>query len=214
MPGAFERYVEAVGGRRRVELVRFSGTGGVRQPVLGGAGFWLPVVWEGYVVPGREFVWLAQVRPLGLPLMKAGDEFKDGQGRMRVGRRFFHGDGYDRAEYTVLWCWTLLLAPHEVQARTDVVVEAAGDDAARVAFPFRSETWECTLRFEPEGGLLRTIETHRFDPKSGDPRRWSAEVERWRASGGTPVPAAVLTRWEGEPAVRIEIDRVMTESAG
>jgi len=214
VPGAFERYVEAVGGRRRVELVRFAGTGGVRQPVLGGAGFWLPVVWEGYVVPGREFVWLAQVRPLGLPLMKAGDEFKDGQGRMRVGRRFFDGDGYDRAEYTVLWCWTLLLAPHEVQARTDVVVEAAGDDAARVAFPFRSETWECTLRFEPEGGLLRTIETHRFDPKSGDPRRWSAEVERWRASGGTPVPAAVLTRWEGEPAVRIEIDRVMTESAG
>ena len=146
--------------------MEFGGTGAVRQPVIGGAGFWLPVVWDGYVVPAQEFVWVAQVKPLGLPLMRAGDEFKDGKGRMRVGRRFFDGDGYDRAEYTVLWCWTLLLAPQEAQARPDVVIEAAGADAARVTFPFRNETWECTLRFATDDGLLRTLETHRFDPKS------------------------------------------------
>lgn len=213
MAGAYERYVEAVGGRSRTALVEFGGTGAVRQPVIGGAGFWLPVVWDGYVVPGQEFVWVAQVKPLGLPLMRAGDEFKDGKGRMRVGRRFFDGDGYDRAEYTVLWCWTLLLAPQEAQARPDVVIEAAGADAARVTFPFRNETWECTLRFATDDGLLRTLETHRFDPKSGQPRRWSAEVERWRASGAAPIPEAVLTRWESEPAVRIEIDRVEVERA-
>lgn len=208
MAGAFERYIDVLGRSGRVELVEFAGRGGVRQPVVGRRGFWLPVVWEGYLVPGKEFGWLAQVRLLGLPLMRAGDEFKGGKGRMRVGRRFFEGDGYDRAEYTVLWSWTLLLAPQEANARADVVIEAAGADAARVAFPFRTETWECTLRFAPEAGLLRAIETHRFEPRSGQTRRWSAEVERWRSSGETALPEAVLTRWEGEPAVRIQIDRV------
>jgi hypothetical protein len=209
--GAFERYVEALGTGGRVELVELAGQGGVRQELIGRSGFWFPVVWEGYLVPGREFVWVARVRLLGFPLMRAGDEFKDGKGRMRVGRRILDGDGYDRAEYTVLWTWTLLLAPQEAQARADVIVEAAGADAARVSFPFRTETWECTLRFAPEDGLLRTIETHRFEPRSRHTRRWSAEVEQWRSSGETWRPAVVLTRWEGNPAVRIEIEHVSFE---
>jgi hypothetical protein len=191
-----------------VDLIELAGRGAVRQEVVGRSGFWFPVVWEGYLVPGQEFVWVAQVRALGLPFTRAGDEIKDGRGRMRVRKRILEGDGYDRAQYTALWAWTLLLAPEEAQARADVVIEPAGADAARVAFPFRTETWECTLRFAPDEGLLRMIETHRFEPRSGRDRRWSAEVERWRSAGEPRVPETVLTRWEGIPAVRIEIERV------
>jgi hypothetical protein len=130
---------------------------------------------------------------------------------MRVGRRILDGDGYDRAQYTVLWVWTLLLAPEAAQARADVVIEPAGADAARVAFPFRKETWECTLRFAPEDGLLQSIEAHRFEPRSGRDRRWSAEVNCWRSAGELRAPETVLTRWEGRPAVRIEIERVSVD---
>jgi uncharacterized protein DUF6544 len=165
-------------------------------------------------VPAREFVWLARVRLFGLPVIRGGDEFKEGRGRLRLGRRLFDGDGFDRAEYTVLWAWTLLLAPGEALARTDVVTEPAGPDATRVAFPFRTETWECTLRFDPATGLLRQLETHRFVPKSGRALPWSTEVERWGAQDGRPVPEAVLSRWEGEPAVRIAIERLELSGAG
>jgi hypothetical protein len=207
----FDRYVEALGRRGRTGLIEFGGRGAMRQEVVGRSGFWFPIVWEAYLVPGSEFVWVAQVRALGLPFSRAGDEFKDGKGRARIGRRVFDGDGYDRAEYTLLWAWTLLLAPQEAQARPDVVIEPAGSDAARVSFPFRTETWGCTLRFAPEDGLLRVIETHRFDPRSGQARRWSAEVERWSSAGELPHPETVLARWEDRPAVRIEIDRVSME---
>jgi hypothetical protein len=172
------------------------------------------MTWEGYVVPCREFVWVARIRVLGAPVLKGGDEFKGGKGRLRLGRRFFDGDGYDRAEYAVLWAWTLLLAPGEALARTEVMVEPAGPDAVRVAFPFRMETWECTLWFDPQTGLLRRLETHRFDPQGGRARRWSTDIERWGARGGRPVPEAVLTRWEGEPAVRVAIERLDVSAAG
>jgi hypothetical protein len=217
MTDAFERYVEALGAPRGVELVEFAGRGGVRQPIAGRLGVWLPVVWEAYLVPAHEFVWLARVRPLGVPLMRAGDEFRDGKGRMRVGRRYFEGDGYDRAEYTVLWAWTLLFAPGEVLGIAGVVVEAAGEAAVRIAFPFRTETWEYALRFDEESGLLRVLETHRFEPRSGNALRWSAEVESYGALGGRPgrpCPEAVLTRWQGEPAVRLELERVDVRPSG
>ena len=212
LPAPVQRHLEAAGvaSSAPIEHVAFSGRGAVRQPVLGGLGVWLPVTWEARLLPALEFVWKARVRLLGLPLLSASDEYRGGRGRLVVGRKVSAGEAFDRAEYAVLWSWTILLAPREALARPDVFCEAVDQTTSRLAFPFRSETWEATLRFDASTGLLARLETHRFNPRSGHPQRWSVEVERYRPNGGRRFPAGVLSRWDGEPAVRLELDRVET----
>jgi hypothetical protein len=210
---ALDRYVDAVGGNA-AELVRARGRGGFRQPLAGSLGFWIPMRWELHLVPASDFVFLASVRLLGRSVLRGGDEYRDGRGRFRMGRRTLDGPAVDRAEYAALVGWTAVLAPGALVARSGVIAERGdGPDAVRVVFPFGTETWECVLRFDPAGGLLSRLETHRDDLRGGS-RRWSAEVERWTTRDGRPSPERVLTRWEETPAVRVEFEAVEREGEG
>jgi hypothetical protein len=211
VPAPVRRHLEALdAGSAPVEALSLAGSGSVRQPLIGPLDLWLPMSWEARLAPGREFVWHARVRLLGLPLRSASDEFRGDRGRLAVGRRSAAGDGIDRTEYAVLWAWTLLLAPREAVTRPGVVCEPVDPATARVVFPFRDERWEATLRFDPGSGLLARLETHRFEPRSGFPLRWTVEVERYAAFAAGTCPASVLTRWEQEPAVRLLLERVET----
>jgi hypothetical protein len=203
-----ERYVEELGLPAGVDLVEARGTGGIRQPVVGSHGYWLPMRWSVHLVPGKEFVFLERVRAAGIPLRSGGEELRDGRGRFRKGRRVLAGHAVDRAQHAALWAWSLVLAPGFALRHPGVFVERAGDDGARLAFPFGSETWECTLRFDPATGLLRRIDTHRDDARDGRSRRWSAEVERWGTRGGHPSPGRLLTRWDEVPALRLDVASV------
>jgi hypothetical protein len=159
-------------------------------------------------VPGEEFVFLGRVSLAGVRLRSGGDELRDGKGRFRIGRRFLEGSSVDRTQHAALWAWSLLFAPGFSVRRQEVVVERAGADGVRLAFPYGAETWECALRFDPATGLLRRLDTHRDDAATGRARRWSAEVERWEIRDERPRPARVLTRWEESPAVRLDVARV------
>ena len=57
-----ERFVEALGQPPGIELVEASGRGGIRQPIAGSRGYWLPMSWSLHLVPGSEFVFLARAR--------------------------------------------------------------------------------------------------------------------------------------------------------
>jgi hypothetical protein len=194
--------------REAVQSVSLGGRGSIHQPLLGRRGAWLPLTWEAQLLPARAFVWRGRVRLLGVPLLRGSDEFRSGRGRFVMGRRTVEGDGVDRAEYTVLWAWTLLLVPEPTLARADVSVEQVGTGRARVLFPYGTETWECTLGLDPASGLLNRLDTHRVDIRTGHPRRWSVEVESYRPEAGRAVPAALLTRWEEDPALRLRIDEI------
>ena len=204
----FERYVEALGARASADFVEAGGRGGIRQPIAGSLGFWLPMTWSVHIVPGSEFVFLARVRVAGIPLGSGGEELRDGRGRFRTGRRFLDGRLVDRSHYALLWAWSLLLAPAFAIRREGVIVEPDGEHGVRLAYPYEAETWECALRFDPETGLLRRLDTHRDDAATGRARRWSAAVERWETRDGHPLPARVMTRWETTPAVRLDVARL------
>lgn len=209
LPAPLRRHLEALSGPAPVESLGFSGRGRIRQPVLGPLGLWLSLTWEAELLPGRAFAWRARACLLGLPLLRASDEFRRDRGRLAIGRRVFNGDAIDRAEYAVLWSWTVLLALPSVLGRPGVLFEPVDGATARLLFPFRAETWEALLRFDAGSGLLTRLETHRVDARSAYPRRWSVEVEGYGVFGGRRLPAAVVSRWEEEPAVRLTLERAV-----
>ena len=208
LPAPVRRHLDVAGAAAPVDSVTFAGRGAIRQQVAGSYGVWVPLTWDAELLPARAFVWKARVRVAGVPLRRVSDEFRSDRGRFVAGRRVLSGDAIDRAEYTMLWAWTLLLAPREGLTRAGAFCEAVDETTARLDYPFRGETWECTLRFDSASGLLSRLDTHRVDIRTGHPQRWSAEVGRWAASDGHAYPAAVLTRWSGDPAVRLEVERV------
>jgi uncharacterized protein DUF6544 len=214
MAPPLERYVEVLGGPTGIDFVEASGQGGIRQPVAGPFGYWLPMTWSLHLVPGSDFVFLARARVAGIPLRSGGDELRDGRGRIRIGRRVIDGEGADRAQHTALWAWSLLFEPRFALERPGVMVEPAGRAAVRLAYPYRTETWECTLRFEAASGLLHRLEAHRDDAAMGRARRWSVEVERWTSGAGRTSPERLLTRWDEVPALRMHVARTKLSVEG
>lgn len=214
MPDAFERYVEATGPPAQVDFVEAAGRGGVRQPIAGSVGYWLPLRWSLHLVPGAEFVFLGQVRLAGIPVVSGGDELRGGHGRFRMGRRLLEGDAIDRAQHTALWAWSLLFAPGFALGQPGVVIEPLEDEAVRLAYPYGAETWECLLRFDAATALLLRLETHRDDAALGRARRWSVEVVRWERCNGRPSPGRVLSYWEETPAVRLDVAGVEVSAEG
>lgn len=212
MAGPLDRFLALAGGPVRGEELTFSGTGAARQPV-GPLSVWLALAYQARLVPSRGFVFLARARLLGLPLRRIAEEYRDGCGRYRAGRRVLTGDSIDRAQYAELWAWTFVLAPRAAFALPEVVAEPVSATAVRVLFPFGTETWQATLRFDADSGLLAGFETHRQEPSTRGASPWSLEVTAWGSLAGRAFPAEVLTRWRERPAVRLGLEAAQIGAA-
>jgi hypothetical protein len=123
------------------------------------------------------------------------------------------GDAIDRAQYAELWAWTFVLAPRSAFALPEVVAEPVGANAVRVLFPYGTETWQATLRFEADSGLLAGFETHRQEASTPAASPWSLEVTAWGSLAGRAFPAEVLTRWRARPAVRLRLEAAQIGAA-
>lgn len=205
MPGSLDRVLGLVGGPVRGEKLAFSGTGAARQPV-GPLSLWLPLTYQARLVPSRSFAFIARASLAGLRLRRIADEYREGHGRYRTGRRVLTGNEIDRAQYAALWAWTFALAPRAAFALPEVVAEPVSATELRVLFPFVTEIWQAALRFDAGSGLLTRFETHRQEPNSRGTSPWSLEVASWGSLDGRAFPVELLTRWRERPAVRLRLD--------
>jgi hypothetical protein len=212
VPGPLDRFLATAGGPVRGEELTFSGGGAARQPV-GPVGVWLALAYQARLVPGRSFVLLARARLLRLPLRRTAEEYRDGRGRYRAGRRVLTGDAIDRAQYAALWGWTFVLAPRAALALPEVVAEPVSSSSARVLYPYGTETWQATLRFDADSGRLARFETHRNEPSRRHASPWSVEVSSWGTLAGQAFPAEVLTRWREQPAIRLRLQAAQIGAA-
>jgi hypothetical protein len=213
VPSPLDRFLTVAGGPVRGEELTFSGTGAANQPV-GPLSTWLGLDFEARLVPSRGFVLLGRARLLRFFGRRIAEEYRDGRGRYRAGRRVFTGDAIDRAQYAQLWAWTLVLAPRSALALPEVVAEPDGQTAARVLFPFGNETWQATLRFDSGSGLLTRFEIHRQEPGLRGASPWSLEVTAWDRLDGRAFPAELLSRWREQPAVRLRIESATINPLG
>ena len=207
LPAPVRRYLEAVGAPAPA-YVEAGGPGAIREALVGRHGTWLDLAWELQLVPGRELAWRGSGRAFGLMRIRVVEELRDGRGRLAIGKRVVDGPDVDRAQATLLWAWTLALAPGHALDRSDVTWEPHGPVGARVLHAHGTELLESLVRFDGESGLLRCVEARRWELAARRTRSWTLELDDWRELGGRLAPGAAVASWEGEPALRLTLTRL------
>jgi hypothetical protein len=182
-----------------------TGGGAIHQALVGRSGAWFPLTWTLRLRPAKLFAWDAKVRVFAIRTVRSAEEYVSSRGRLVAGRRVFDGEQIDRAEYALLWAWTLALAPHAVARRPDVMWEREEPAAARIIFPFEQEMLEARLGFDEHTGLLRRYEARRFEPRAGYPRQWALELDDYRELGGRFLPTELAWAWDGEPTMQLQL---------
>ena len=208
LPAPVARWLSILGEEAHTGDISASGTGTIRQAVVGRMGTRLPLTWDLRLRPGRFFTWEAVIRAFGIRKVRSAEEYLSSRGRLIAGHRVYESEQIDRAQYALLWAWTLALAPARSARASSVGWEAVDPSSACILFPYASEILEATLRFDENAGFLRRFETRRFELRAGYPRLWSAEFTEHCEIDGATVPASIVTAWEDEPVIRLAVERI------
>ena len=168
----------------------------------------LPLTWDLRLRPGRFFTWEAVIRAFGIRKVRSAEEYLSSRGRLIAGHRVYESEQIDRAQYALPVGLDAGVGAGLVARESSVGWEAVDPSSARILFPYESEILEATLRFDEDSGFLRRFETRRFELRAGYPRLWSAEFTEHREIGGITVPTSIVTAWEDEPVIRLEVERV------
>ncbi len=169
---------------------------------------WLPFTWKLYLEPGRRFVWKAQLKWFGIPLVKGGDESVDGKGRFVMGSDVKDGPIFDNGEYTMLWLYTIFSTPTALLTDERIRWEAA-EDTTVVGFSLEEggKTSSFALHFDPITSELKLVETLRMNDE-GAIVPYQAIFDRYESFDGIRLPTHCEGAWNGETYVRMDIDGV------
>ena len=134
----------------------------------------------------------------GLPVLRAVDDYVDGRGRMRIGRRSVTGPEIDQGENLFLWA-ELLLVPAALAARREARWQSIDTDSALLRVPFGRDSDRLMVRFDPDTGLLTECRALRYRTPGGPKVGWYVWFERWTHGPGGWYPARISVRWADQP---------------
>lgn len=134
----------------------------------------------------------------GLPVLRAIDDYVDGHGRMRIGRRDVTGPEIDQGENLFLWA-ELLLVPAAVAARPGARWQTVDADSALLRVPFEHGSDRLMVRFDPDTGLLTECRALRYRAPGGPKVGWHVWFERWVHGPDGRLPSRISVRWADRP---------------
>jgi hypothetical protein len=134
----------------------------------------------------------------GLPVLRAVDDYVDGRGRMRIGRRSVTGPEIDQGENLFLWA-ELLLVPAALAARPQARWQSIDAESAMLRVPFDRASDRLMVRFDPDTGLLTECRALRYRTPGGPKVGWYVWYERWTHGPGGWYPARISVRWADQP---------------
>ena len=198
LPAPVDRFYQEVYGDD-IPVIKSAVISGRAQMRINGITF--PARFRFTHIAGEGYRHYIEATFFGLPIMKVNEHFLDGHGRLELPFGVFAGPQVDQAANLALWAeaiWfpSLFIADGRAQWA------AVDDDTAILIVPFKEEEQQFIVRFDPESGLLRFMESMRYrDAEGGSKILWLNEASGWNELDGNLVPAVGAATWfdEGTP---------------
>ena len=201
LPTPVQRYLTYTGvvGKPRIKTARIKWTGRFRRAVDQP---WMPMSAEQfYTVDPPGFVWNASFKVAGLPLMRARDTYKDGQGHMYArlawlipifdvrGEKLIQGTMV-RYLQEMTFFPTAYLEPY-------VEWKPVDDTSAEVIFTDHGKSVSGTMYFDTQGRLV-DFRAQRYREINGDFNldTWTTPVSDYRILAGLNLPARGAAVWK------------------
>lgn len=147
---------------------------------------------------GRGYRHYIESTIFGYPLFKANEIVLDGTGRMELPFGVSEGPEIDQAGNLSLWGEQFAWMPSAVISDPRFRWEEVDDTSARWFVPLGTGEDEFLVRFDPETGLMLSMEAMRYKQEGGEKVHWTVRVEQWGTFHGLMIPTRLTLTWADE----------------
>ncbi len=198
LPKPVARFYEQVYGDR-VPLVSSAVVSG--QVTLRLRGITFPGRFRFTYVAGKAYRHEIDVTLYGVPIMRVDERYADGASRLNLPFGVIEeGPNIDQGANLGLWAESIWF-PALLVTDPAVMWEPIDDDTAALIVPYGGEKQRFIARFDPETGLLRMLESMRYQGSdSSEKTLWLNEAREWDTVDGYFLPVVGALTWFGEPA--------------
>jgi hypothetical protein len=148
----------------------------------------------------------------GFPLMRVNEWYLDGKGRMELPVGVIENEPkVNQAANLGLWGESVWL-PSIFITDPRVRWEPIDDTTARLIVPFGEEQDSFTVTFDPQTGLISTMEALRYREATDEAKiPWLLDALEWQTFHGVEIPSHSSVTWqdEGTPWLVIEVEEVV-----
>jgi hypothetical protein len=208
LPAPVDRFYRTLYGEQVpvVDSAVISGRGTMRI-----AGITFPARFRFSHVTGEAYRHYIELTAFGARIMSVNEWFVDGSARLELPFGVSEGPNIDQGANLALWAeavWMPSVWVTDPQARW----EPLDDTSAHLTVPFGDERETFTVRFDPDTGLLTSMESLRFKEAADLARTgWRNEAPEWGSVDGHPVPPTATVAWadEGSPWANLRTEQVV-----
>ncbi len=155
-----------------------------------------PMRFRFYHQVGNAYRSLIEATLFGLPLIKADELYRDGHFHGVTPGGVQEGAKYDQGANLRLWAEAVGYAPAYLLQDPRVKWEAMDDVTALLVAPFDSSLERFVVRFDPESGAIRLVESMRYKG-DGEKDLWINKPLDEGKTGEILVPARSQAIWVG-----------------
>ena len=182
-------------------------SGGGRMRI---AGITFPARYRFSHVTGQHYRHYIELTVFGRRLMAVNEWFLDGHARLELPFGVSEGANVDQGANLALWAEAMWM-PSVWVTDPDVRWEPIDTNSARLLVPFRDDEETFTVQFDPDTGLLSSLQSMRFKgAQDSDKTSWINKAVEWGEVNGHPVPLRAEVTWadEGSPWARLRTEDV------